>query len=207
MSVKSQGLYAFLLLWFVACTGLIVWIGTASKSQFDPNMKLSMALMNLSFESDLIASINSIRKAELSTNTETLATDTQASIFHITQGDCYCEWLAQSHISTLTTWSQKNEMTSYKIDLNKHPDLRAFVPSTPAVLAIDQYDQLIYFGPYSRGSGCFSNSGMIDQVLDHWLARVAESENKQVTSLQNTLTPTPEQGIVDTDANGCYCIT
>lgn len=186
------------LLWFASCSALVIWIGSANKSAFDPSSKLAMAIMDLGFESALISAVSApvvhARKVESLNIAE-------GKIFHITQGECYCEWLAQSHKNNLDKWSTENAFSSYEVNLNQHPNLRKFIPSTPAVLAVDDQGRLIYFGPYSRGSGCFASSGMIDERLKEWQAQQTGTVSSALFNEMNL------GAMIDTDASGCYCQT
>lgn len=168
-------------MWLVGCSILVVWLGSVNKSEFDPNLKLSQAIMDLSFEEQLIDVIDAINANSSATN---------ARIIHITQKACYCDWLSLSHQSSLNDWASKHNYETTQINLNDSPQLTKFIPSTPAVIAIDKNNQLIYVGPYSRGGGCFSQSGKINDQLTLW-AQKKETVYKQT--------------VIDTDAKGCYC--
>lgn len=198
MSKSSIVTWFAVLLWFTACSALVVWIGSANKSAFDPSSKLAIAIMDLSFERALIHAVESpFQKTNESINSGSKI----GKIFHITQGDCFCEWLAKSHKNNLEQWSAENGFSSYNVDLKQRPDLAKFIPSTPAVLAIDDNGQLLYFGPYSRGSGCFSSSGKIDERLDEW-----KNSQKQYQG-QSNIGRGSLGAMIDTDASGCYCQT
>lgn len=189
-------LNAFILLgvWFVACSGLILWFGASAKSQFDPDLKLSQNLMNLSFEEEVVSTLLAVSSSQ---NTSLLGLDARldngATIFHISQNSCYCDWLAQAHQNSLDTWAKQNDFGSVYLNLHQASALQDLIPSTPAVVAIDENQELIYLGPYSRGSGCFTQSGKIDEQLANWKLNKAN----QTVSYGGA--------IIDTDASGCYC--
>lgn len=199
MLVKSPIFtWVAVLLWFASCSALVIWIGSANKSAFDPSSKLAMAIMDLGFESALISAVS----APVAYGRKVESFDSAGGkIFHITQGECFCEWLAQPHKNNLDKWSTQNAFSSYKVNLKQHPNLREFIPSTPAVLAVDEHGNLIYFGPYSRGSGCFASSGIIDERLKEW-------QTQQLGNISPLLQNEMNLGaMIDTDASGCYCQT
>ncbi len=184
MSLNKFGLTWVILLWFLISTVIIFWFASAAKSEFDPQLKLSQAIMSSDFEQSLVKSLlPSLSKLE-----------PQVHLFHIVQNNCYCEWLAQSHVRNLTAWSKTQDFSNVTLDISDYPNLREFVPSTPAIIAIDKRGKLLYMGPYSRGSGCFAGSGQVDQYLQQWLDLPKAMKNKQ-------------NAIVDTEASGCYCNT
>jgi len=184
MSISNKVGLGIVAVWFVVCTVLIVRFGVSNKHEFDPNMRLSQAIMDVSFDQALFTKLVSTGNVE--TNSP--------SVFHFVQGNCYCEWLAQPHKTKLDSWSTDNQFVNHYINIAEHPQLAQFVPSTPAVAAFDAQQQLIYFGPYSRGTGCYSNSGEIDTQLANWLK---QKGNEAI----------PMQATIDTDATGCYCET
>jgi hypothetical protein len=100
--------------------------------------------------------------------------------------------LASSHHNKLKTWAQKHNVKSTVLDLANYPQLLAVIPSTPAIIVTDKNNNIIYVGPYSRGAGCFSASGQIDNYLDQWFT---QTDPKSV----------PKSTIIETDATGCYC--
>ncbi|MDT0595516.1 DUF6436 domain-containing protein [Glaciecola petra] len=175
---------------------LVLWIGSINKSAFDPSSKLAIAIMDLEFEKSLINAIDSHVKGRAEPSTVEAAS---GRIFHFTQGNCYCEWLAKSHKNNLNQWSEKNGFSSVNIDLNLHSELLHLIPSTPAVLALDDNGELLYFGPYSQGSGCFSSRGTIDKRLEAWKDRQVYGDSDASTGSLGAM--------IDTDASGCYCQT
>ncbi len=186
--------FALLGVWFAACSGLILWFGASAKSQFDPNLKLSQHLMSLSFEDKVVSTLLA---ASVSESKTPLGQDAQlhngATIFHISQNSCYCDWLAQAHQNSLDKWAKQNDFASVHLNLHQARALQDLIPSTPAVVAIDENQELIYLGPYSRGSGCFTQSGKIDEQLANWKLNKAS----QAVYYGGA--------IIDTDASGCYC--
>ncbi len=168
---------ALLIIWFVGCSALILIMNAGKAREFDPEQRLAIKLMELDLEAKLLSTLNTFKN-----------NSSRGRIFHLYQNQCICERLAKSHVKTLDSWASDNRFESHSVNINQYPQLKAFVPSTPAILAIDANNQLIYFGPYSRGIGCFNRSGEIDQQLANWV------------------TPNSQRaGIIETDAKGCYC--
>lgn len=204
----SAGLIITVLLWFFAASALIYYMSTKLLVEFDPNMTLSSAITSLSFEQDLVASLTHTEYLASTRNDKNVPdnmlgaadlTQHPATIFHFTQGNCYCEYVASSHQSRLKQWSSEQGFININIDLNNYPALTNFIPSTPAVAVLGQHNQLMYLGPYSRGTGCFASSGEVDDFLADWIAK----QNTQMT--QQRPAQYTQNAIIDTDATGCYC--
>ena len=187
---------SFLTIWFIACSGLILWIGTTNKNEFDSDLVLSQAIMDMNFEESLMATLAAQSASYSSSRTFQPNQNFKGRIYHINQGDCYCEWLAQPHQRKLDQWGQDHDFTTTYIDLNRASELKKYVPSTPAVIAVSEDNELIYFGPYSRGSGCFATNGMVDEQLALWL------KNRPQASSGISLGT-----VIETEVSGCYCIT
>lgn len=183
MKISKFKLSFLLLTWFSMASVAIFGLASASKSHFDPKLKLSQGLMSLSFEQNLTKALSKIS-----------GPIGRPAIYHITQGNCYCEFLASAHQSKLKRWSLAEGFVNVAINLSQSPEIARFIPSTPAVIAISEDGSLLYLGPYSRGAGCFSNNGRVDNFLKGYVSRSSGSTNYQST-------------IIETDASGCYCET
>lgn len=170
-------------IWFLISSVAIFGLASTSKSEFDPNLTLSQGLMSLSFESRLENVLN-----EVSGRLDTPV------IFHVTQGGCHCEFLAKAHQNKLNKWSADNGFNNFTVDISQFPQLAEFIPSTPAIVAIDEYGSILYLGPYSRGAGCFSSKGQVDNLLIDYANNRANKKNSQ-------------RSIIATEASGCYCAT
>lgn len=170
-------------IWFLISSIAIFGLASTSKSEFDPNLTLSQGLMSLTFENRLEFALSKVSGP----------LDTPA-IFHITQGECYCEFLAKAHQSELNKWSSDKGFKNFTVDISQLPDLVEFIPSTPAIVVIDEYGSILYLGPYSRGAGCFSRNGQVDNLLFDYVNKQADKKNSQ-------------RAIIETEASGCYCAT
>jgi hypothetical protein len=183
MKISKIKLSLLLLTWFSMASVAIFGLASASKSHFDPKLKLSQGLMSLSFEKNLTKALTKISGPIRS-----------PAIYHITQGNCYCEFLVSAHQSKLNRWSLAEGFVNVAINLSQFPEIAEFIPSTPAVIAISKYGSLLYLGPYSRGTGCFASNGQVDSFLRDYVSRSTDNTNYQST-------------IIETDASGCYCET
>jgi hypothetical protein len=186
--------------WFIVASSAIFWLSSETKAEFDPRLELSQSIMSLSFEQELITQLHSISmvavkpEGPLKANSEGERTQMQPTIYHVTQGQCYCEYVSSPHKSALQKWSTDSGFTNINVDINLHPNLLTFIPSTPAVIAISGDNSLIYLGPYSRGMGCFANNGQVDEFLAKWISQDPASRRQH-------------NALIDTDATGCYCET
>lgn len=191
-------LISLICIWFVACSALIFWFSTTSKTQFDPDMLLSQGLMDLHFETNLVAALQANALSMPLLNDKNPLTQIRGTVFHITQGDCYCEWLAQAHQEKINIWSGQHQLKTVNINIDSTAQLAQFVPSTPAIAIVDSQNTLVYFGPYSRGSGCFGQSGQVDNQLEAWFG------SSHITTVNTKVNIT---SAIDVDATGCYCAT
>lgn len=182
MKITNKVGLCIVAIWFITCTVLIMRFGMSNKSEFDPELRLSQAIMNVSFDAVLFQELMKTENTAMG----------MPQVFHIVQGNCFCEWLAEPHQKNLDKWSSTHQFVNHYVKLDDFPSLTQFIPSTPAVAAFDEHGKLIYLGPYSRGAGCFAKSGEVDQQLDIWLQRKTSGMPKG-------------QAIIDTDASGCYC--
>lgn len=180
--MKKKIYLGIAIIWFVVASAFIFGMSSSTKSDFDPQMRLSQALMNVEFEKILAEHVDRSLGA--------VEQNRKGRLLHITQGSCYCEFLAKAHQSNLDKWASSFRFESLNVGLQKHAWLKQYVPSTPAIMALDEQNRIIYFGPYSRGAGCFNQTGEIDVQLNAWIERDNASEMLAV---------------IDTDAQGCYC--
>jgi hypothetical protein len=184
--------------WFVIATGSIFGVGMTSQTPFDPTLQLAQQSMSLDYEQTLLASLpNSLPVTLLDSVNATLPVNdpgksSPATLFHITQGSCFCEWLVREHRHNLAQWGELNNVTNIDVKLQDYPQLATVIPATPAIVAVDAWGKVIYVGPYSRGRGCFAGSGQVDEYLQRWVSLTEADKHSH-------------QPIIETDASGCYC--
>lgn len=199
LKLSNKSSWCLVGLWFLLCTGLITWFGAGNKSEFDPQMQLSQEIMDIDFEAKFVSMLQNEVNAVLVTSDAQDEHLHTGSVFHFTQGQCYCEWLAQPHQQSINAWAQDNQFNTHTLNITQHRSIKAIIPSTPAIAVVDAQGKLIYLGPYSRGTGCFARSGEVDEQLDKWLQMQTQSDSNNLAIITNT--------VIDTDASGCYCAT
>jgi hypothetical protein len=175
------------LIWFILTVFSIIWVGDKKYNEFDPQLRLSSAMMSLSMEEDVV----SLLPVKIHPR-DNQFTDIIGTIFHVSQGNCFCESLSKAHKSALNEWALARRVTYQNIELSNYPTLREFVPSTPAVIVLNSKRELVYLGPYSTGMGCFQNSGMVDERIKPYF------ESDGAPELNAT---------IQSEAKGCYCAT
>lgn len=182
--------------WFIIATVSIFGVGLSSQTPFDPSLQLAQQSMSLDYEKTLLASLPGNFPVSLSDNfsSSDRTKSSQATLFHITQGACFCEWLARKHRNNLTQWGELKAVTNIDITIQDHPQLATLIPSTPAIVAVDAWGKVIYVGPYARGRGCYAGSGQVDEYLQRWDSLSKADKHSH-------------QPIIETDASGCYCST
>lgn len=189
------------LIWFCTAFFAINWVSQSKFTEFDPQLRLSSQMMSLTMEDDLLSVLlDSPELASLENVQEAKVGAPEGIIFHVSQGDCFCETLSESHQNTLNQWAANQGLHYQNLDLNKVPGLSRFVPSTPAVIVLNKENNLVYLGPYSSGMGCFQDSGMVDaRIKPYFQSALIESDSLGTASIKNAT--------IQSEAKGCYCAT
>jgi hypothetical protein len=178
-------------IWFCIAFWAINWVGESKFKDFDPELRLSSQMMSLSMEGELVSLLPaSFNQGELE-NIEDNPESENGTIFHVTQGSCFCETLSESHKNTLNNWALSERISYQNIDISGIPEIQRFVPSTPAVIVLNKNRELVYLGPYSTGMGCFQSSGMVDERIKPYFQNAAA----------------PLRATIQSEAKGCYCAT
>lgn len=175
--MRSYLLWGGLAVWLILASVAIYSFGGSNFKEFDPHLRLASQIMSLDFEKDLLQAMES----------SGLSTD-EARIYHVRSGDCWCDALSKPHAQKIDQWATQYAVNAQVIDLAKHPSLAEYIPSTPAVIVVDQ-EQLVYFGPYSEGMGCFAQTGFVDIRMKPYF------ENPRANFTAS----------IQTEAIGCYC--
>ncbi|MBT1449824.1 hypothetical protein KJ365_02945 [Glaciecola sp. XM2] len=184
MRFKKPLVLSLVALWFLSTTALVLAMNKNLSKAFDHDMRLSMQLMSLDFETQFV----DVLHAHSSPNTNTL--------FHITSDDgCFCQNLAKKHMAKLNEIVAGRDFAIKELNISALDAVKAAIPSTPAVAVVNDQNKLIYLGPYSRGSGCFGSNGEVNAILEN--ATSAPTDAAQQTYLQ--------PAIIVTEARGCYC--
>lgn len=171
------------MLWFVLASAFVIAMNQSTMQPFDHDNRLAMQLMSLDFESQLVSSLANAESME------------GARVVHLSSGNgCFCQTLVTKHVTKIDTLLQNSQARVFHIDIDNYPELQKQVPSTPAIAVINQHEKLLYFGPYSQGSGCFSASGAVDAVIK---TAFIQTEPAPANS--------PIQTVIVAEANGCYC--
>jgi hypothetical protein len=199
-STTGQGISRWLfplaaVIWFCLAFWAINWAGASKFSDFDPELRLSSQMMSLSMEAELVKVLSaSVAQNGLENVESDITNDSEnvnGTIFHVTQGSCFCETLSEEHKNTLNEWASSRQISYQNIDVSAMSELRRFVPSTPAIIVLNKQRELVYLGPYSTGMGCFQSSGMVDERIKPYF--------------QNS---TAEfRATIQSEAKGCYCAT
>lgn len=182
-TLKKTLQWFFVLLWFGIASGLVVAMSSNTSRAFDHDNRLSVQLMSLDFERNFVTALRSAKPMR------------GDRIVHLTSANsCFCQTLAESHIEKINGLVAASDTNVITLNVSEHKDLQKLVPSTPAIAVISAREKLLYFGPYSQGSGCFSSSGEVDKVISRNL--LGED------AMQKSDAP---ETVIKAEANGCYC--
>jgi hypothetical protein len=166
--------WLLLIVWAGVILTAMLFYGLRQLTWFDPEMRLSQAASQVDFDRDFVALLHH-------------AGVKNHSLIHLqdTQG-CYCNKLSLAHQQLLQHSLLDEGYTLTTLNINKHPDIAAVMPSFPALAVIDELGQLRYLGPYSTGYGCFTGDDLVDDITQ--------------------LIEAPYYGAtINTEAVGCYC--
>mgnify|MGYP005987708897 CR=1 FL=1 len=106
------------------------------------------------------------------------------TIIHFTSQDCACAVYSEDHKKATNQYSIENGFEIRNIELSDKQ--RQIIPSTPAVLVLDEYGELIYLGPYAKGLECSAGSSIVDIVLKNYVKGF-------------------NANLIMNNAKGCYC--
>ncbi len=162
-----------LAVWSIILTSSVLYLSTLKAKQFDVNGLLLSNAMDTEFDHRFTSLIE-----------ETLDTRNGA-VVHFTMDNCFCEHVAESHVTSVKKLASEHGFKNHVITLNSTS--RFNIPSVPAVAVINQKGKLTYLGPYSTGMFCSEGQGLVEQYIN---------DNKEHNALGATIL---------TDAQGCYC--
>lgn len=167
--------WGLLVLWAVSLLAAMLFYSQRQLTEFDPDMALSEAATSPDFDARVVTLLE--------------AQGVQpGSIVHLQKDTgCYCNELAAPHTRQLAASLANNQFQFRRLSLDAVPDLKAFIPTFPAVAIVDNQRRLRYLGPYATGYGCFTGATLVDTI-----ARIATSE-------------TSFGAVINTSAEGCFC--
>jgi len=167
--------WVLLIVWAVTLLAAMLVYGQRQLSVFDPEGSLLYASTYPDFDHRVVSLL---RNHGI----------TGASIVHVgTQSQCYCEWLTTAHQTQLSNRLDSAQYRIAQVTIETLPALQQLLPSIPALIVIDDNNQLRYLGPYSTGYGCFTGKTLVEEIAAYTTQR-------------------PYTGaVINTDAEGCFC--
>jgi len=173
--MSSRLSWTLLVVWAVVLLAAMLAYGQRQLSVFDPESRLLYASTNPDFDQRVVSLLNTYGI-------------TGANIVHIgTQSQCYCEWLTTAHQTQLINTLDSAQYRIAQVTIEALPALQQLLPSIPALIVIDDNNQLRYLGPYSTGYGCFTGKTLVQEIAAY------------TTQLPYT------GAVINTDAEGCFC--
>lgn len=163
--------------WLVLCFIGLAWALTWRLVNFDHQGLLVEQMRELSFD-QAIEQQFAAHYGDLSNQA-----------FHISQSGCFCQQVAQPHISSVSKVLTEHAFNNRSLLLKPEHFLLEHLPSTPAIVVFNQTGQLAFFGPYSTGLLCSTGNGFIER-------QISQFNRQQYYG-----------ATVISDAKGCYCPT
>tara|TARA_R110000744_G_scaffold167365_6_gene284833 strand:- start:36 stop:617 length:582 start_codon:yes stop_codon:yes gene_type:complete len=164
--------------------GLISWVGLTigglaywsmqSQRDFDPQQTFASAAMAPEYPQAIVASMSKQYPGLTKT------------VVHIQQEGCSCNFSNNIHADRIDYKLDKFQYRSLHVSAISLPS-NIILPSLPAIMIFDEQGELGYFGPYSSGYFCSTNSAIVDRFLD------------------NILLNTHLGSAVISEGYGCYC--
>ena len=163
--------YAIIGLWLLGIVIASRYFIDSRLVTFDPQQKLT--------------GLSNERIVEQVSHIKALAgTDLRNTIVHFTTPGCSCDQFSVEHKAGI---NYQAKLDGFKvINLELDPTQSSLIPSSPAVLVLDELGKLIYLGPYSIGLSCTQSNGYIELAL----ANYKKGFNSK---------------LIINQASGCYC--
>ena len=165
-------------IWLGATAFAFYWFSDAKLVKFDPDGLLNTVLES---QSSKLAYEQAL-KSELRQTYGSLAN----SAFNISQSNCSCNQLLNTHLQTLNPWLEQKGFFIHNVN---YTGIKSYVPSSPAIIVFDENESLIYVGPYSTGYLCNSENGIVELAINSAISF------KGIPAM------------ILSDAQGCYCHT
>ena len=173
-SFKHVVIVGALIAWVLLTLGGLAYSSAQRQKEFDPAQTLALAAMSAEFAPAVTTSMHAQYPSLAKT------------VVHIQQADCSCNFSNNIHVDRIDTVLDKSAYHSVHVSVSDIPK-EIILPSLPAVMVFDEQGQLGYFGPYSSGYFCSTETAFVDRFLTNVI------ENKHVGSA------------VVSDGYGCYC--
>ena len=167
--------WGLLALWALSLLAGMLLYSQRQLSEFDPGMTLSQAAASPDFDARFVTLL------------ETQGVQ-PGSIVHLQKDTgCYCNQLTDPHTRQLAASLEKDQFRFRRLSLDTVPELKALIPTFPAVAVVDKQRKLRYLGPYATGYGCFTGATLVESI-----AHIATSEKSL-------------GAVINTSAEGCFC--
>ena len=173
-SFKSVLVVLGLIGWVGLTIGGLVYSSMQSQRDFDPQQTFAFAAMASEYPQAIVVSMSKQYPALTKT------------VVHIQQEDCSCNFSNNIHADRIDDKLDKFRYRSLHVSASSFP-ADIVLPSLPAIMIFDEQGGLGYFGPYSSGYFCSTNSAIVDRFLD------------------NILLNTHLGSSVVSEGYGCYC--
>lgn len=158
-------------LWLVLTFIAAIYFISSRLTLFDPQMKLTGK------DSHFVIK-------QLKQSVELMDVDLRNTIIHFTSNNCACSQYSEEHKESI---NNQAKLAGFNvININLAADFLTIIPSTPAILILNEIENLLYFGPYSTGLACSESNGYVETVLKNY----AKGFNSD---------------LMITDVKGCYC--
>ncbi len=173
---RERLIYWLVALWCVLCLALVFSFTFSKSRDFDADG----TFIQYSAATDFDQAFSGWLSAEVG--------ELKNKVVHFSQGNCTCEWIAQSHIHSVKLLAEQQGKTNLQLDISGLPEMTKRLPVTPAVAVYDQHGQLTYLGPYATGFFCSAGQGLVETFI---------KQSHGETGYGGATIPL--------DANGCYC--
>ena len=171
----SVKLKVTVVIWIIASLTGLFYYSTERLVSFDPNNEL------------LDNSINQDFQTKLTQHLKEQFGDISGKAIHFSQDACFCNSVAQAHLSAVKSQVKENGYENQDYELSNNEFLKNFIPSTPSVALFDEAEELVFLGPYSTGYLCTAGNGFIEDLIVQMKAR------------------SQPRAIIVSLAKGCYC--
>lgn len=171
--MKSSSTILLVSIWALLALGLVIYFASEKIKDFDPNGILTKRMGKIEADSQFRDKLRA------------LGFKVEKGVFHFITSNCYCNFIASTHINSVNSLVLNKGYTNIQVDISLFPTLKNYIPSTPAVAVFNDTGTLAYLGPYSSGLYCAPSKGLVEKFIP---------AHKNIIG-----------AVVLTDARGCYC--